>query len=88
MRNIFIKESILNINNISIYNQAYYIKSLYAFKQNQKLKYIEIIFADDVSMDNSFLITKALIEGDKRIIYLKNDINRKQFYSIKIWYLN
>jgi len=73
---------------ITIYNQAYYIKSLYAHIQNQELKDIEIIFVDDVSTDNSFLIIKELMEKDKRIIYLKNDINRHQFYSINYGVLN
>ena len=73
---------------ITIYNQAYYIKSLYAHIQNQGLKDIEIIFVDDVSTDNSFLIIKELMEKDKRIIYLKNDINRHQFYSINYGVLN
>ena len=65
---------------ITIYNQGYYLKSLYAHIQNQELKDIEIIFIDDVSTDNSSFIIKELMEKDRRIIYLKNDINRLQFY--------
>ena len=36
---------------------------------------------DDESTDNTSLIIKDLIEKDKRIIYLKNDVNKKAFYS-------
>ena len=73
---------------ITIYNQGYYLKSLYAHIQNQELKDIEIIFIDDVSTDNSSFIIKELMEKDRRIIYLKNDINRLQFYSINYGVLN
>ena len=69
---------------ITIYNQGYYIFSSYAFIQKQELKDIEIIFVDDASSDNSSLIIKELMRNDKRIIYLKNFINKKQFYSINL----
>ena len=45
------------------------------------MKDIEIIFVDDASIDNSSMIIDELMERDKRIIYLKNDINRLAFYS-------
>ena len=67
---------------ITVYNQGYYIKEAYAHIQHQELKDIEIIFVDDASTDNSSFIIKELMEKDKRIIYLKNDINKNQFYSI------
>ena len=73
---------------ITIYNQEKYIKPLYAHIQEQELKDFEIIFVDDVSTDNSSFIIKELMEKDKRIIYLKNDINRQQFYSINYGVLN
>ena len=73
---------------ITIYNQGYYIKTLYAFIQKQELKDIEIIFIDDASTDNSSLIIKNLMLLDKRIVFIKNTINRKQFYSINIGILN
>ena len=59
---------------ITIYNQNNFIENLYAHIQKQELKDIEIIFVDDASTDNSSIIIKQLMEKDKRIIYLKNDI--------------
>lgn len=73
---------------ITIYNQDYYIKELYSHIQQQELKDIEIIFVDDDSTDNSSLIIKELMKEDKRIIYLKNEINRMQYYSIARGILN
>jgi len=73
---------------ITIYNQDYYIKELYSHIQLQELKDIEIIFVDDSSTDNSSLIIKELMKEDKRIIYLKNKINRMQYYSIARGILN
>ena len=73
---------------ITIYNQGYYIKTLYAFIQKQELKDIEIIFIDDASIDNSPLIINHLMKFDKRIRYLRNSINKRQFYSICIGILN
>ena len=73
---------------ITIYNQDYYIKELYAHIQQQELKDIEIIFVDDSSTDNSSSIIKDLMKEDKRIIYLKNEINKRQFYSIAKGILN
>ena len=52
------------------------------------MKQIEIIFIDDVSTDNSSEIIKEFMKKDKRIIYLKNDINRRTFYSRKRGVLN
>ena len=43
---------------------------------------------DDASTDNSSSIIRELMEKDKRIIYLKNNINRKQYYSINYGVLN
>ena len=73
---------------ITIYNQAHYLKTLFFFIQKQELKDIEIICIDDASTDNTSLVIKKLMELDKRIIYLKNHINKKQFYSINIGILN
>ena len=73
---------------ITIYNQERFINKSYAFIQNQELKDIEIIYVDDASTDNSSSLIKHLMENDKRIVYLKNDINRKQYYSINIGVLN
>jgi len=59
---------------ITIYNQNNFIENLYAHIQKQELKDIEIIFVDDASTDNSSIIIKQLMEKDKRIVYLKNEI--------------
>ena len=69
---------------ITIYNQKHFIKTLYACIQKQELTDIEIIFVDDASTDNSSLIIMELMKIDKRIIYIKNPTNKKQFYSINI----
>ena len=67
---------------ITVHNQHSYLRTFYAYIQQQELKDIEIIFIDDASTDNSSIIIKELMEKDKRIIYLKNNVNKKQYYSI------
>ena len=69
---------------ITIYNQDYFIKTMYSYILQQEFKDIEIIFVDDASTDNSSLIIKELMKLDKRIIYLRNPSNKKQYYSINI----
>ena len=69
---------------ITLYNQDYYINKVYAFIQQQSLKDIEIIFVDDAATDNCSIMVKELMKFDKRIIYIKNPLNKKQFYSINI----
>lgn len=66
---------------ITIYNQKEFIKLIYTCIQNQSIKDIEIIFVDDASTDGSKRIIKLLMKRDKRIIYLKNIINKGQYYS-------
>lgn len=66
---------------ITLYNQEKNIKSIYASIQKQELKDIEIIFIDDNSEDNTHMIIKKLMKKDKRIIYIKNFINKRAFYS-------
>ena len=66
---------------ITLYNQANYLKLFYTSIQIQELKDIEIIFVDDASNDNTSSIINKLMEKDKRIIYLKNNINKRTFYS-------
>ena len=66
---------------ITLYNQEKYIRPIYASVQKQELKDIEIIFVDDCSRDNTTKKIKELMEKDKRIVYLKNDINRKSVIS-------
>ena len=66
---------------ITLYNQEEFIDRVYYSIQKQEMKDIEIIFVDDASTDNSAKIVEDLMEKDKRIIYLKNNINRRAFYS-------
>ena len=66
---------------ITLHNREKYIKLFYSSIYIQELKDIEIIFVDDASNDNTSLIIIELMEKDKRIIYLKNDINKRAYYS-------
>ena len=66
---------------ITLYNQEEFINRVYYSILRQDMKDIEIIFIDDASTDNSGKIIKDLMEKDKRIIYLKNQKNRRAFYS-------
>ena len=66
---------------ISVHNNEKNIKLIYTSIQNQELKDIEIIFVDDASKDNTSFIINELKEKDKRILHLKNDINKRAFYS-------
>ena len=73
---------------ITLYNQQEFIDRVYYSIQRQDMKDIEIIFVDDASTDNSAKRVKELMEKDKRIVYLKNDINRRAFYTRNIGILN
>ena len=73
---------------ITLYNQQDFIDRVYYSIQRQDMKDIELIFVDDASTDNSSKRVKELMEKDKRIVYLKNDINRKAFYSRNYGILN
>ena len=66
---------------IPCYNQAKFIKKIYPSIEKQSLKDIEIIFVDDLSKDNSSEVIKELAEKDKRVIYVKNEINQGVFHS-------
>ena len=66
---------------ITIYNQENYLKYAYFYIQKQKLKDIEIIFVDDASTDDSSKIIQLIKKIDKRIIYIKNKVNKGAFYS-------
>ena len=69
---------------ITLYNQAKYLELFYTSIQVPESKNIEIIFVDDASNDNTSSIINKLMEKDKRIIYLKNNINKRTFYSRNI----
>ena len=69
---------------ITVYNQNPFLKMVYAYIQKQELKDIEIIFVDDASTDNSSSTIMKLMKYDKRIVYIKNPSNKKQYYSINI----
>ena len=66
---------------ITIYNQENFLKYAYLYIQKQNLEDIEIIFIDDASTDMSSKIIQSLMKNDKRIIYIKNKINKGAFYS-------
>lgn len=66
---------------ITLHNQDKYIKYIYSSIQRQEIKDIEILFVDDASIDNTTVIIKDLMERDKRIIYLRNNITKRAFYS-------
>lgn len=66
---------------ITLFNQEKYILKIYSCIQNQSLEDIEIILVDDNSQDRSYYLIQKIMEKDKRIVYLKNSINKGQFYS-------
>ena len=66
---------------ITLYNQINFIPRIYACIQSQSFKNLEIIFIDDGSKDNPLKILKTLIKRDKRIKYIKNLVNKGQFFS-------
>ena len=66
---------------ITLYNQENFLPIIYTCILNQSFKDIEIIFIDDASIDNTEIKVKEYMEKDKRIIYLKNDINIGAFRS-------
>ena len=66
---------------ITVYNQENYLKIIYTYIQRQTLKDIEIVFVDDASTDNSSKIIHELMEKDKRIVYVKNNVNKRAFHS-------
>ena len=66
---------------MTIYNQAHFLNYIYSSIQQQIMKEIEIIIIDDASTDNSSKIINSFMKIDKRIIYLKNKINKGAFYS-------
>ena len=73
---------------ITLYNQEEFINRIYYSIQRQDMKDIEIIFVDDASTDNSSNIVKELMEKDKRIVYLKNDINKRAYLTRNYGILN
>ena len=66
---------------IPIYNRNKYIQKVLLSIQNQNIKDIEIIFVDDMSIDNGVEIIERFIKEDERIILLKNNKNSGTFYS-------
>ena len=66
---------------ITLYNQENFIPLIYSSVLNQSFQDIEIIFIDDGSIDKAYNILKKYMKKDKRIIYLKNNVNKGAFYS-------
>ena len=65
----------------SIYNKEQYILRFLRSIQNQNFYNIEIILIDDGSTDNSFKLIELYQKEDKRIILIKNKINKGTFIS-------
>ena len=66
---------------ITLFNQENFLPTIYTCILKQSFKEIEIIFIDDASVDNTEIKVKEYMENDKRIIYLKNNINIGAFRS-------
>ncbi len=66
---------------ITIYNQNNFLKYSYSYILKQQMEDIEIIFVDDNSKDDSSQIIHHLMKSDKRIIYIRNKINKGAFHS-------
>lgn len=49
---------------------------------NQSYKDFEFIICDDGSSDNTYNVVKNIVKDDKRVILLKNEINRGLAYSL------
>ena len=69
---------------IPIYNRQRYLLRCITNIQNQIFNEIEIIFVDDCSIDNSNKNIEEYIKKDKRIILLKNKINKGTFINRNI----
>lgn len=66
---------------ITLYNQEKFILKIYSCILNQSLTDIEIIFIDDKSIDKSSILIEKIMQFDKRITFIRNKINKGQFYS-------
>ena len=66
---------------ITLYNQEKFILQIYSCILKQSFQDIEIIFVDDNSQDDSHNLIKKLQKTDKRIIYIRNSINKGQFFG-------
>ena len=67
-----------------IYNREKYILRFLNNIQNQNFQDIEIIFIDDYSLDNSIKLIEEYKKKDKRIILIKNKVNKGTFISRNI----
>ena len=76
-RNVLPKISIVS----PIFNRERYLLRFIKNIQNQNFKEIEIIFVDDYSLDSSIKIIEECAKNDKRVILLKNKINKGTFIS-------
>lgn len=66
---------------IPVYNSQIFLGRVYKSIQEQSFKDIEIIFVDDCSKDNSVSIINKFQKRDRRVVLLKNKVNRGPFYS-------
>ena len=66
---------------ITVHNHKNFLRFCYLYILKQKMKNIEIIFIDDNSTDGSFEIINHFMKFDKRIIYIRNKINKGAFFT-------
>jgi glycosyltransferase involved in cell wall biosynthesis len=67
-----------------IYNREKYISKFLKIIQSQSFNFIEIIFIDDCSIDNSVNLIEEYKKKDERIILIKNNLNKGTFISRNI----
>ena len=78
----FRRSNILIFGFIIIYlSKNHDLLKMYSCILNQSLIDIEIIFIDDYSTDKSRILINKLMLYDKRIVYIKNKVNKGQFHS-------
>ena len=73
---------------IPLYKGEKYLQYSLRSVQNQKMKDLEIILIDDNSLDDTSLLIDKYIKEDPRIIFIRNEVNRKILYSKSMAALN
>ena len=66
---------------LTLYNREKYILRILRSIQNQPMKDIEIIFVDDGSTDNSVKVIEKFQKYDKRMILIKQEVNKGTLIS-------
>ena len=73
---------------IPLYKGEKYLPYSLRSVQNQKMTEIEIILIDDNSQDDTANLIEKYIKEDPRIVFIRNEVNRKILYSKSIAALN